>query len=154
MTPSADTFLEVSPSVDANMRILDVPFVIAVWLNVSADEHALCQDDLSQCAFKHGLPLAFHEKDCLHSVSVRSAFGHRFSRDEHELEGAPERSVAGGFLKGCVAASTVVIETCNAVAYNTAQFEDHSQTAPFFWREGAACQEDCVGGRARQHLVH
>ena len=56
-------------------------------------------------------------------------------------------------MEGCVAASTVVIELCNAVAYIIAQFEDHSQTAPFFLREGAACQEDCVGGRARQNLV-
>ena len=104
--------------------------------------------------FQTRSPVGIPRERLLHSVSVRSAFGHRFSRDEHELEGAPERFVAGGFLKGCVAASTVVIEICIAVAYNTAQFEDHSQTAPLFWREGAACQEDCVGGRARQHLVH
>ena len=61
--------------------------------------------------------------------------------------------VAGGSLEGCAAATTVVIEKCNAVAYIIAQFEGHSQTAPFFLREGAASQEDCVGGRTRQHLV-
>ena len=58
-------------------------------LNVFAHEHAPCQDVLSQCAFKHGLTMVFHENDYLHSESMRNAFGHRFSRDEHELEGAP-----------------------------------------------------------------
>ena len=98
--------------------------------------------------------LVFHEKDCWHSASVRSAFGHRFSRDEYELERAPASFVVGRVLEGCVAAFTVVIEMCNAVAYIFAQFEEHSDTAPFFQREEAACQEVCVGGRVRQHLVH
>ena len=70
------------------------------------------------------------------------------------LEGAPESLVVEGSLEGCVVASTVVIDICTAVTYIFAQFEDHSQTAPFFQREEAACQEDCVGGRVRQHLVH
>ena len=30
--------------------------------NVSADQNALCQDVLSQCAIKHGLTLLLHEK--------------------------------------------------------------------------------------------
>ena len=50
VTHLAGANVEVTPSVDANTKILVVAFSIAVWLYESADEHAHCTDVWSQSA--------------------------------------------------------------------------------------------------------
>merc|ERR1712136_536801 len=124
--------------------------------NVSADQNALCQDVLSQCAMKNGLTLLLHEKPfagingsgkhCnwgLNTDTGRNLYVPGKTSAEQQifvaivslgtglsLEEHLKNVIAGGPLEGYGDACTVLGGICNAVADLNARFEDRNRTAP------------------------